>query len=67
MPEGRFLLALLSFNLGVELGQISVVALAFAIAGRFQRLEGYRRFVIIPCSAVIAAIGCWWSVTRAFQ
>ena len=67
MPEGRFITALLSFNLGVELGQISVVALAFAIAGRFQHLKGYRRYVVIPCSAAIAAVGCWWSVTRAFQ
>ena len=67
MPEGRFISALLSFNLGVELGQISVVALAFAIAGRFQHLKGYRRYVVIPCSAAIAAVGCWWSVTRAFQ
>ena len=67
MPEGRFIAALLSFNLGVELGQISVVALAFAIAGRFQHLEGYRRYVVIPCSGAIAAVGCWWSVTRAFQ
>lgn len=67
MPEGRFITALLSFNLGVELGQISVVALAFAVAGRFQHLGSYRRYVVIPCSAAIAAVGCWWSVTRAFQ
>ncbi len=67
MPEGRFFAALLSFNLGVELGQVSVVALAFAIVGRFHHLVGYRRYVVIPCSAVIAAIGCWWSVTRALQ
>ena len=67
MPEGRFIGALLSFNLGVELGQLSVVVLAFAVAGRFRHLDGYRRFVVIPCSAVIAAIGLWWSVTRAFQ
>ena len=66
MPEGRFIGALLSFNLGVELGQVSVVVLAFAVAGRFRHLDGYRRFVVIPCSAVIAAIGLWWSVTRAF-
>ena len=67
MPEGRFIGALLSFNLGVELGQVSVVILAFAVAGRFRHLDGYRQFVVIPCSAVIAAIGLWWSVTRAFQ
>ena len=65
MPEGRFLAALLSFNLGVELGQVSVVLMAFAALGRFRHLEGYRRYVIYPCSAAIAATGLWWAVTRA--
>ena len=65
MPEGRFFAALLAFNLGVELGQLSVLAIAFALVGRFQSLEGYRRYVIVPCSAAIAATGAWWAVTRA--
>ena len=65
MPEGRFLTALLSFNLGVELGQLSVVAVAFVLLGRFERLVGYRRYVVIPCSVVIAATGGWWAITRA--
>ncbi len=66
MPEGRFLAALLSFNLGVELGQVSVILMAFAVLGRFRHLEGYRRYVILPCSAAIAATGLWWALTRAF-
>ena len=66
MPEGRFLTALLAFNVGVELGQVGVVALAFGVLGRFRNLSGYRRFVVIPCSGAIAATGCWWSVSRAF-
>ena len=65
MPDGQFLAALLSFNLGVELGQVSVVLMAFAVLGRFRHLEGYRRYVIFPCSAAIAATGLWWAVTRA--
>ena len=65
LPQGRFLTALVSFNLGVELGQVSVVALAFLLVGRFRHLAGYRRYVVIPCSAAIAAVGFWWSVTRA--
>ena len=65
MPDGQFLTALLSFNLGVELGQVSVVLMAFVVLGRFRNLEGYRRYVIFPCSAAIAATGLWWAVTRA--
>lgn len=66
MPEGRFVVALLSFNLGVEFGQLGVVAIAFATVGRFRHLSRYRQFVVIPCSVAIAAVGCWWAVTRAF-
>ena len=65
MPAGRFFTALLSFNLGVELGQLAVVAAAFAVLGRFRRLSSYRRYVIVPCSTAIAAVGGWWAVTRA--
>ena len=65
MPEGDFLAALLSFNLGVELGQLAVVLAAFAATARFRNLRGYRRFVVIPSSALIALAGCWWAVTRA--
>ena len=66
MPQGRFLTALLAFNAGVELGQVAVVGLAFAVLGRFRNLPGYRKFVVVPCSAAIAATGCWWAMTRAF-
>lgn len=66
MPDTRFIEALLAFNLGVEVGQLAVVLAAFAATARFRHLAGYRRYVVIPCSAAIAATGCWWAVTRAF-
>ncbi len=65
LPEGRFLAALAGFNAGVELGQLAVVGLALALAGRFRHLPGYRRWVTVPCSVAIAAAGAWWSLTRA--
>lgn len=65
LPEGRFLAAVLSFNVGVELGQLSVVAAAYAVAGRFRNLEGYRRWVVLPGSMAIAATGMWWAIERA--
>ena len=64
MPEGRFLTALLAFNLGVEAGQLAVVAVAFGITVRFRHLSGYRRWFVIPCCAAIGATGAWWAVTR---
>lgn len=65
LPRKQALPALLSFNLGVELGQLSVLALAFLLIGLpFGRRPGYRRWLTIPASIAIAAVGSWWAVQR---
>lgn len=66
LPEGHFLASLVAFNVGVELGQLTVVALALVLVGRFRSHPRYRQRVVLPCSAAIAATGLWWAVTRAF-
>jgi len=67
MPRGQFGLALVSFNVGVELGQLSVIALATLAVGwwRLSNLERYRRWVVVPVSAAIAIVGLYWTATRA--
>jgi len=65
-PEDRFLLALLGFNLGVDFGQLFVIALAFLAVGWFRRKPWFRARIMIPCCAVIAATGLFWSVQRIF-
>ncbi len=64
VPAEHFAAALFAFNLGIELGQIAVVALAFAVFGRFWERPWYRRAVTIPASALIAAAGLVWAVAR---
>jgi phospholipase/carboxylesterase len=64
LPEGEFVSALVAFNVGVELGQLAVVGLALAAVGWMQRRPWYRRFVVIPLSLLIAAVGLYWSVQR---
>jgi hypothetical protein len=66
LPRERSLSALLSFNLGVELGQLAVLAIAFLLVGAFRNRSGYRRAVVAPASFAIAAVGLWWFVERAF-
>jgi hypothetical protein len=66
LPRERFLSALLSFNVGVELGQLAVLAIAFVLVGLFRDRAGYRRAVVAPASIAIAAVGLWWFVERAF-
>ena len=67
LPRSEFLTALVTFNVGVEAGQLSVIALAFAVVvyWRSNRLA-YRRFIVQPASFAIALVGLYWTVQRAF-
>jgi len=65
LPRGERVTALLAFNLGVEGGQITVLALAFLAFGVWSRRPWYRGRLAIPASLAIAAIGLYWAVTRA--
>ena len=65
LPRHDFVPALLSFNAGVELGQLSVVAvLALLVALPFRKEAWYRRRVVVPGSLAIAAVGLVWFVER---
>lgn len=65
IPEGEFLVGLLSFNVGVELGQLLVIAACFLAVGFwFGRKPWYRQRVVIPGSLIIAAVGGFWFVQR---
>jgi hypothetical protein len=51
--------------MGVELGQLSVVAAAFAAAWLFRaHPSAYRRFLAVPASILIALTGLIWSISR---
>ena len=67
LPRPAFLTALVTFNVGVEAGQLSVIAIAFALCAYWQRRDrvAYRRFIVVPASFAIAAIGLFWTVQRA--
>ena len=128
LPEAQFIPALIGFNIGVEIGQLTVVALAFLLVFAAQRvdlgrmvsslagwgyvagalvllaasvaqamgqgawmpdavflwgaaglmilcmlsvffvdqLDSYRRFVAVPASVFIGAVGAFWVVERLF-
>jgi hypothetical protein len=67
LPEGRFAISLIGFNIGVELGQLSVIAAAFLAVGLpFGTKPWYRARIAVPASCVIAAIGAWWTFERVF-
>jgi hydrogenase/urease accessory protein HupE len=65
LPRSESLTALVAFNVGVELGQLAVIALAFLAAGLWGRDAGwYRGRVVMPASLAIAAAGLYWTVER---
>ncbi|MEO6235739.1 MAG: HupE/UreJ family protein [Vicinamibacterales bacterium] len=67
LPRSEFVTALLTFNLGVEAGQLAIILLAFAAVAYWRR-DGavYRRFIVQPASVLIALAGAYWTVLRAF-
>lgn len=64
IPEGSIGSALLGFNVGVELGQLAVIGLAVAATFWLKDEEKYRRWVVIPASALIALAGIAWAYQR---
>lgn len=65
LPSSEFVTALITFNIGVELGQLTVVLLCLLAVGWFRRNTRYRKVVVIPASAMICAVGMYWLVQRA--
>ena len=65
IPGGQFLPALVGFNIGVELGQLTVIAICFALVGYwFGNRPWYRARITIPASVTVAIIGAYWVAER---
>lgn len=64
LPESDFLTALISFNVGVELGQLAVIVLAFLLVGWWRHRDWYRARVVVPLSLSISAAGLYWAGER---
>ena len=67
LPGGGFWPALIGFNVGVEIGQLTVIAVAFGLITYWVGdRPWYRRAVAMPASVAIAAVGAYWFVERMF-
>lgn len=64
LPRADFAWALLQFNLGLEVGQLVIVAVATTALFRLRRWSGYARVVIGGGSAVAIGIGVLWLIER---
>jgi hypothetical protein len=66
LPPDRIAPALLGFNLGVEIGQIVLVSLAWPLLWALERGGRAQRVRVVQwCSAPIVAAGLYWFLSRS--
>jgi len=65
LPRKDYFGSLISFNVGVELGQVTVILLCWLLVGRWAAdRPWYRARVVIPVSVVIGLVAAYWTVDR---
>jgi hypothetical protein len=65
LPARDFVVGLLAFNVGVELGQLLIIAMAyFAVGIWLLQAPWYRIRVEMPVSVLIGSLGVYWFVER---
>ena len=67
LPKTGLMASLLSFNVGVELGQLAVVLLALPLLVGLSRWRGYQSYVVRGGSFVLLLMSLFWFVDRAFD
>ncbi|HLU65122.1 MAG TPA: HupE/UreJ family protein [Kofleriaceae bacterium] len=70
LPPEDVVLPLLAFNVGVELGQLALVALALPLLAALVRVAGagaYRRLVLPGGAIALGGLGVVWLIERAFE
>ncbi len=68
LPRNKFFTSIFSFNIGVELGQISVIAVVFLLLIiPFGKQAWYKKVIVYPLSAMIALVALFWTFQRVFK
>ncbi|MEQ1647099.1 MAG: HupE/UreJ family protein [Hyphomicrobiaceae bacterium] len=65
LNSDSYVTALIGFNVGVEFGQLTVIAVAWLLTSRlFGSKTWYRSRISVPASLIIAAVGLYWTIDR---
>ncbi len=67
LPKENLLIALLSFNIGVEIGQLVIVSIFMPLAYKLKNSWVYEKVIFIPGSLMIIGIALVWFIERAFN
>lgn len=67
LPRNRFYESIIGFNLGVEIGQVVVIALVYGLfIMPFRKKANYRKFIVYPLSLFIALVAGYWTWERMY-
>lgn len=65
LPRNKFITSIASFNIGVEIGQIIVIAAVWGLLiVPFAKKVWFKKYVVVPLSVIIAIVAAWWVVER---
>ena len=67
LPPETLVMSLLGFNLGVETGQLAIVALFLPVAYALRSTRFYGRGVFVGGSLITLAVALVWLIERAFN
>lgn len=67
LPQGALILALVGFNLGVEIGQLAIVSVFLPLAYLARKTWIYQRVIFVAGSLIIVALAGTWLIERAFN
>ena len=67
LPQGSLLLALVGFNLGVEIGQLMIVVALVPLSYAIRRSWFYQRFTLVLGSCLIVTVASIWLLERALN
>lgn len=67
LPKGHEIVALASFNVGVELGQVAIIAAAYPLLRKALQTRWYRPHAVRAASALMLVVAVYWFVQRAFD
>ena len=66
LPTSQLTTALISFNLGIEVGQICVVLMFWGLLSLLSKKAVLNPYVQTSCAVLILLVSGYWFVTRAF-
>ncbi|MEO0368495.1 MAG: HupE/UreJ family protein, partial [Pseudomonadota bacterium] len=64
LPDTHYASALIGFNLGVEIGQLSFALVVFVLLHRVLSKRNFFSYVFIPGNCVVALAGLYWLLER---